>query len=213
MYITDVTRSEGGNEYRVTDDTGSCYTISSADLRRAEIPFFENSQEYPYFVEDEVREKLAFSASKLRCVKYLQYYITNYGEKSIKKLCEKAIEKEYSPLVAKAATDLLCEFSVIDEVQNCIRRIQSLADIKLYGKFRIRQELVVKGFRRENILEAFKKVEIDYYENAQKLYKKLSLHKDISDIRERKKISDKMVRYGYSFDEIKYVSSCDFEEL
>ena len=54
-------------------------------------------------------------------------------------------------------------------MQNCIRRIQSLAGTKLYGKFRIRQELTVKGFERGNILEAFEKVDIDYYENAQKI--------------------------------------------
>ncbi len=212
MYISDVRLSDGGKEYIVFDDTASSYIISFADFRRTEIPFSENSADYPFYADDELREKLQFYASKLRCIKYLQYYITNYGEKSIKKLREKAVAKEYSQEIVIAATDLLCEFSVIDEVRNCERRIQNLANSKLYGRYRIRQELIVSGFLKESINEAFENVEIDYYENAQRLYRKLTLHKDISDIRERKRISDKMVRYGYSYDEIKYASSCDYED-
>lgn len=212
MYISDVRVSDGGKEYIVVDDTASNYIISFADFKRTEIPFSENSTDYPFYVDDELREKLQFYASKLRCIKYLQYYITNYGEKSIKKLREKAAAKEYSQEVVIAATELLCEFSVIDEVRNCERRIQNLAKSKLYGRYRIRQELIASGFQKENINEAFENIEIDYYENAKKLYLKLALRKDISDFRERKKISDKMVRYGYSFDEIKYASSCEYED-
>lgn len=212
MLITDVTRSDGGNEYTVRDETGSKYIVSAGDLRRLEIPFTGRSEDYPIELPDEVREKLSFAADKLRCVKYLQWYISGYGEKSIKKLIEKCRENGYEAEAAKSAAELLCEFSVINELSSCERRISAYANEKLYGKYRIRQELSAKGYRRENIDEALESCEIDFYENAVKMYRKLTKRGTPQDIQEKKKLCDKMVRYGYSFDEIKYATSCEYED-
>lgn len=212
MRITDVTRSDGGNEYTVKDETGSRYIITAGDLKRLEIPFTGRCEDYPFEMPEEVREKLYFAANKLRCVKYLQWYISGYGEKSIKRLIEKCRENGYEKEVSESTADLLCEFSVIDETSACERRISAYANEKLYGKYRIRQELSAKGYRRGNIDAAFEKCEIDFYENAVKLYKKLTKRGTPQDIQGKKKLCDKMVRYGYSFDEIKYATSCEYED-
>ncbi len=212
MLITDVTRSDGGNEYTVRDETGSKYVISAGDLRRCGIPFAEHSEDYPFELPDDVREKLAFSADKLRCIKYIQWYIGSYGEKSKKRLIQKCRENDYSAECAESAVELLCEFSAIDEVSACERRIAAYANEKLYGKFRIRAELSAKGYARESIDEAMESCEIDFFENAAKMYLKLTKWGVPEDIRERKKIADKMVRYGYSYDEIRYASSCEYED-
>lgn len=212
MRITDVTRSDGGNEYTVRDETGSKYIISAGDLKRLEIPFTGREEAYPIDVPEEIREKLVFVSDKLRCIKYIQWYISGYGEKSIKRLIEKCRENGYSSECAESATELLCRFRVIDEIASCERRIVSYANEKLYGKYRIRQELSAKGYRRESIDEAMETCEIDFYENAAKMYAKLTKRGIPQDIHEKKKIADKMVRYGYSFDEIKYAASCEYED-
>lgn len=211
MIITSVSRSEGGNEYTVRDDTGTKYVISSGDFRRLGIPFSDSEEDYPFELADEMRENLSFSADKLRCVKYLQWYISNYGEKSKKRLLEKCRENGYVRECAEKAVEILCEFAVIDEVSACERRISAYAREKLYGKYRIRTELMAKGYERDCIDEAMKLTDIDFYENAVKMYAKLTKSGVPVDIRERKKVADKMMRYGYSFDEIKYASSCEYD--
>jgi len=212
MFITKIYRSEGGNEYTVVDDTRAKYTISAGDFKRFGIAFSDNEGDYPMECPDNFRDHFEKGANKLRCVKYLQWYISSYGEKSIKRLSEKCRENDYEDDVTKEAIDLLCEFSVIDEVRACERRIGVYAAEKLYGRYRIRAELSAKGYRRENIDRAFEECDIDFYENAVKMYMKLTRGATPTDIRERKKLADKMVRYGYSYDEIKYASSTEYDE-
>ncbi len=212
MYICDACASSGGNEYTLTDETGTKYTITSADLHRLGVPFSDKREDYPYHLADENREKLSFYADKLRCIKYLQYYISSYGAKSIRRLSEKCREKGYSNECIAESVGILCSFSAVDEKSDCERRISSLATEKLYGRYRIKKELISKGYMRENIEDALENCEIDFYANARLLYLKLIRRGIPGDIFERKKIADKMVRYGYSFDQIKYASSIEFEE-
>ena len=101
---------------------------------------------------------------------------------------------------------------MINEVAACERRIGAYAREKLYGKYRIRQELSAKGYMRESIDRAFEECEVDFYENAAKMYAKLTKNGTPTDFREKKKLADKLVRYGYSYDEIKYASSVEFED-
>lgn len=212
MLVCNVLRSEGGNEYTVYDELGSKYIISGKDLRKLGIPFTGRAEDYPLEKEDECRRELGFAADKLRCIKYIQWYIDGYGEKSKKRLLEKCRENDYSESVALQAIDVLCEYSVIDEVRSCERKIASYIRDKLYGKYRIKQELYAKGYERASIDEALSKCETDFYENAVLMYRKLTKKGVPCDIKEKKKIADKMARYGYSYDEIKYASSVEYEE-
>ena len=212
MYITAIYRSEGGKEYTVTDETRARYVISAGDFKRFGIAFSDKDDDYPIECPDNFREHFVHASDKLRCVKYLQWYITSYGEKSKKRLLEKCRENDYSADCAEDAIELLCEFSVINEVYACERRISAYAKEKLYGKYRIKQELVQKGYEKSSIDEAFENIETDFYENAALMYRKLTKNGVPADYREKKKIADKMVRYGYSFDEIKYASSVEYEE-
>ncbi len=212
MLVLKIYRSEGGNEYTVVDDTRTKYTVSAGDFKRFGIPFSDREEDYPIECPDNFREHFASASDKLRCVKYLQWYITSYGEKSKRRLLEKCRENDYSVECAEDAIELLCEFSVINEVYACERRIGAYAREKLYGKYRIKQELLQKGYEKSNIEEAFENSEIDFYENALLMYRKLTKNGVPSDFREKKKIADKMIRYGYSFDEIKYASSVEYED-
>ena len=212
MLITKIYRSELGNEYTVVDETRAKYTLSAGDFKRIGICFSEKDDDYPIELPDNFREHLEEGAQKLRCVKYLQWYITSYGEKSIKRLTEKCRENDYPEECAEDAIELLCEFSVINEVSACERRICAYAREKLYGKFRIKQELSAKGYAGESISEAFENCEVDFYENAVLMYGKLAKNGVPQDYKDKKKIADKMVRYGYSYDEIKYASSVEYED-
>ena len=212
MLITKIFRSSGGNEYTIVDETMSKYTVTAGDFKRFGIGFPDSDGDYPIECPDNFREHFRDSADKLRCVKYLQWYISSYGEKSKKRLLEKCRENDYSQNTAEQAIELLCEFSVIDEVYACERRISVYAREKLYGKYRIKQELSAKGYEKESITEAFERCEIDFYENAVYMYRKITKNGEPEDFRAKKKVADKMVRYGYTYDEIKYASSVEYED-
>ena len=122
------------------------------------------------------------------------------------------MENDYSRDIAEEAIEVLCEFSVIDEISACERRISAYAKEKLYGRYRINQELFSKGYEKENIAAAFEDCDIDFYENARRMYEKLTRNGAPDDLREKKKVADKMIRYGYSYDEIKYASSAEYED-
>ena len=212
MLITRIYRSEGGNEYTIVDETATSYTVSAGDFRKFELVFSDSDDDYPIKCPEDFRNQLASCSDKLRCIKYLQWYITSYGEKSKRRLIGKCMENNYTPETAHEAVEVLCEFSVINEVSACERRISSYAREKLYGRYRIKQELSAKGYEKESIAEAFEGCDIDFYENACKMYKKLTRNSNPVDFREKKKIADKMLRYGYCFDEIKYASSAEYED-
>ena len=59
MLITKIYRSEGGNEYTVTDETGSKYTVSAGDFKRFGIAFSDKDEDYPVECPDSFREKFA----------------------------------------------------------------------------------------------------------------------------------------------------------
>lgn len=212
MLITKIYRSEGGNEYTVVDETVTKYTVSAGDFKRFGIVFSDRDEDYPVECPDSFRERLAHCSDKLRCIKYLQWYIASYGEKSKRRLIGKCVENDYISDIAREAVEVLCEFSVIDEVSACERRISAYTREKLYGKYRIKQELSAKGYEKESITVAFENCDIDFYENACRMYAKLTKNGDPKDLREKKKIADKMIRYGYSYDEIKYASSAEYED-
>ena len=75
-----------------------------------------------------------------------------------------------------------------------------MAKLKPFGEIMVQEIL------------AFENSDIDFYENAVRMYGTLTKNGVPVDFREKKKIADKMVRYGYSFDEIKYASSVEYEE-
>lgn len=212
MLITKIVPSETGNEYTIYDETCAKYILSAADFKRLKITYSGDESEFPKEVSDNIRNELSEYAEKLRCVKYLQWYIQSYGEKSVKRLLEKCRENGYSNEISEAATALLIKYNVIDEIAACKRRITVYAEDKLFGKYRIKQELFAKGYSKKSVEVAFEDCETDFYENAVAMYAKLTKNGVPKDYHEKKKLCDKMVRYGYSYDEIKFASSVEYEQ-
>ena len=63
-------------------------------------------------------------------------------------------------------------------------------------------ELMAKGISYDLCVSTLEESEIDFDENLKRLYEKISKGKTPSSWEEKKKLSDKLLRYGYSYDEV-----------
>ena len=207
MLLIECLISERGNEITLKSDVGEIFRISAADARRLEL---NDPDSYPREFDD--TEYLSFLCQKLKAVKYCQYLL-NFSDKSYSVLLQKLREKQYSPEVCSEAIRVLKDSGVCDEGRICKSKLNSLA-AKLYGPFRIRSELMSKGFSRQDIDNAFETTVIDFDGQCLKLIKKRTDGTDIQSPYDEKmqKIKAKLARYGYGADSIRHAVNAYFEE-
>lgn len=197
--------SSGGGEYSFFTDDGERYTISAADAKRLGLSEL-CVEDMPFVFDDD--ELMVFLAQKLSAVKYCSYLIS-FSAKSEGALKKRLREKEYSDEAIEAALDVLRSSGVTDDERLCAEKYAYLAQSKLYGPYRLRAEMMSKGFNREAINEAERTNEIDFDALLSRLIKKLlnSSRPSFSDRKEREKFKAKLSRYGYGIEEINRVLS------
>ncbi len=129
--------------------------------------------------------------------------LLSYSSSSKKRLVQRLRSKGIDREDATNAASHLEKIGVINEdvdvefqVEGCLK--------KLWGKKRIYNELIAKGYEREHIANALENItKQQMMENCAMLLRKK--HKCIpNDSAVRQKIVASLVRYGYTFDEIKY---------
>ncbi len=203
MTITSIKQSVGGNEvYINTADSGS-FTVSLADSKRIGL-YGINDEDFPFeFHED---EQLEFLSQKLKAIKYCTYLL-NFSDKSEFILKKKLREKEYSAEVSLAALETLKQNGIICDSSLCLRKLRSISKEKLYGPYRIKSELMTKGFSVADINDAFENAEIDFDLTLSELCQKLltTSKVDLSDKAAADKFKAKLVRLGYGFESINRV--------
>lgn len=199
MIINSVSLSAGGNEVYLFSADGNKYTISAADARRLNLyDAAEKPELLPLEADDEPVE---FMNSKLACVKYAQY-ILGFGDKSRKALTEKLALKGYDRDVAESAVAVLEEYGIINDELLCIRKAAAMAETKLYGPYRIMQELQKKGFKISHVYLAIDKQKDVYCDNFEKLVDKLTAKGAPKTEKELIALKNKLIRYGYSYPEV-----------
>jgi SOS response regulatory protein OraA/RecX len=105
------------------------------------------------------------------------------------------------------AGDVLKKNGYVSDERFCRRKCETLSEGKLFGRRRIVSELMAKGISYELCDKVIDSMEIDFYANLQRLFEKITAG-EIPETREqKKKIFDKLLRYGYSYDEINDVFS------
>ncbi len=215
MIINNIFLSKGGGEVTLECDNCTKYTITSADAKRIGV-YGLSEEDFPLEFEDE--SILEFLSQKLRAIKYCTYLL-EFSDKNEKTLRSKLYEKQYSSDVIDSAMDIMRKSGIVDDSSLCLKKYISLASGKLYGPYRIKSELLSKGFSSEYIKYAEENACIDFDETLRQLCEKLLRGKKsiLSDKNEREKFKAKLSRYGYGFSEISSVTrefmddSDDFE--
>lgn len=197
--------SKGGSEVTLECEFREKYTITLADARRLGLSELDDT-DYPIEFEDD--ELIEFLSKKLSAIKYATYLLT-FSDKSERILRRKMREKDYSPEVIDEALSVLRDGGVISDENLCLKKYLSIANSKLYGPHRIRNELFAKGFSHEDIKAAEENADIDFEELCRELCDKLLAlaSVNLSDRKERDKFKAKLSRYGYGFETISSVMS------
>lgn len=207
--VTSMKCSDRGNEYTLYTSQGK-YRISAADYKSLGIPKSEDGESvFPCDITVPGEDYLASLENKLCAVKYLGYLL-NFGDKSEKVLLSKLKEKEYNEETSLAALELMKKFGIVNEEATCKRKVSRYAAEKMYGPRRIRQELMTKGFTSSAVNEALEITEVDFGKTLDALCKKLVTKKRITD---RKKLTDRLIRSGYGYGEVKEAVNKYLEEV
>lgn len=221
MDICRISFTESGNEATVFTDAG-IFDISRADFNcffakiiggsPISIKNKDFSDYLPLYADDAELKELEALAEKLRAIKYAAYLL-GINDKSEKILRSKLKLKGYSGNAADAAVEVLKKNGYLSDERFCRRRCEILAQSKLFGRRRIISELMAKGLAYDLCDRIIDDAEIDFEENLKLLFDKLTKGNIPKDREQKKKISDKLLRYGYSYGEISELfNSLDFDD-
>lgn len=215
MIIKGTYLSKGASEVILDCDFNEKYTITKADAKR--LGFLELCEDdFPIEFDDE--ELIEHLSQKLKAIHYCTYLL-GFSDKSVRVLRQKLKEKEYSNEVIEECLDVLQKNGVLNDTNLCRQKYLQIANSKLYGPSRIKNELFAKGFSFEDIKNAESELELDFEELLCELCKKLLKNgrTDLSDKAQLEKFKAKLMRYGYGFSLINSViseefgTSCDFD--
>ena len=143
-------------------------------------------------------EKCSKECIAIRKGSDLLSYSSSSRKRLVQRLRNKGIDKES----AESAATHLANMGAINEEMDAEREVASCLR-KLWGKKRIYQDLVAKGYQKEYIENALDDITKEQMiENCVLLLRQK--HRTIPEESEvRKKIAGSLVRYGYTFDEIR----------
>lgn len=125
--------------------------------------------------------------------------LLSFGDNTRRQLETKLRARGYDAELAAEAAEYIEKSGLIDEGRMLERYVKQLADSKLYGPVRIRQELMRRGFSRETISGHFEDAlcEIDFDANLRRLIERKCDPAQLDDRKYREAFIASMYRLGY----------------
>lgn len=153
----------------------------------------------PYPLTSEQYDILEYDAQLWSAVKK-GLDLLAYADNTKSTLVQKLRTRGFDKYVAQDAADYICKLGYIDERHMMEREVERLANVKLFGKARIRNELYRKGLSREVMDEGLSELlsEIDFEENLCKLIRKKCDFTRLNDRKYRESFYGAMYRLGHS---------------
>ena len=166
--------------------------------------FLKTNIKIGYEITDEEIETIS-SEVEFYKAKSRAYNILSYRSHSKKELEEK-IKRKTGILNPERVVSKMEEIGLIDDKKYALEYASHLFKNKLYGIKRIAFELSKNGISKENINFAIENLDMNEYENIQKIVSK----KNMEDEKEKKKTIANLIRRGYSWEKINSVLNNDF---
>ncbi len=153
----------------------------------------------PYTLTRQQFDSLEYSAKLWEAVKK-GLDLLSYGDNTKSALIVKLRSRGFDKYTAEDAAEYIEELGYIDERGIMERAVEQLANVKLYGKSRIKNELYKKGISREIISEYLPDMldSVDFEANLCKLVRRKCDFECISDCKYRESFYASMYRLGYS---------------
>lgn len=130
-------------------------------------------------------------------------YILSFSDNTKKGLAKKLTSKGFSRTSAEYACEFLSEAGYINEEASAELLARDMAEKKLYGHKRIVAALFEKGFSKEAIDKVSDGFYADFPAICRKRIEKMGGLAIFSDKDEKKKAVAALLRYGFSYDNIK----------
>lgn len=167
----------------------------------------------PYPLTREQFDSLEYSAKLWEAVKK-GLDLLSYGDNTKSALILKLRSRGFDKYTAEDAAEYITELGYIDERGIMERAVEQLANAKLYGKSRIKNELYKKGICREIITEYLPDMldSIDFEANLCKLVKRKCDFDRLFDCKYRESFYASMYRLGYSPSETRTAIKSVMEE-
>lgn len=152
-------------------------------------------------IDEETLDEL-ISASKLCKAMKKGSDLLSYSPSSRARLKSRLIQKGIDRESAELAAQKLCDAGAIDEERDIERAIGAYMK-KLWGKARIRHELGAKGYPSEITSRLLSEIDDDVWVHncSDLMHKKYKTPP--TDVTEQQKMIASIIRYGYSYREIK----------
>ena len=141
----------------------------------------------------------------LRRARERALYLMESRDHSYRELFDK-LEKNYSEDICFEVCNRLAEIGVINDRRYAEKLCRQLFEVKKLGRYRVRQEMRLKGLGSEIIEEAMENFseEDEPFERLEKLVEQ-KYERYLTDRKGVEKVRNALARKGYSFGEIKEV--------
>lgn len=148
----------------------------------------------------------------LRCMKLYAAIkkgmdLLGYARNTAKALQNKLKMKGYPSDIAEEAVAYLVEKGYIRENDDALLFAENLAKRKHYGVNRIKKELFAKGFSADTVRETMEFLDVDFAEICAARIGSMGGISVFETPEGRKKASAALLRYGFSYDDIKEARS------
>lgn len=162
------------------------------------------------FGEEEI-EALTLAA-ELIPAKEKAYQYLGYGDLSRKRLYEKLTRFGIRPAVAELACDRMEEQGFIDDERLAHRLAARFADGKRWGPRRILPEIIQRGIPAELAGDAVDALDTDFSDSVRYHLETKYRRSDLSDRKERQRVTQGLLRLGFDFDDIKQGINEDYDD-
>ena len=155
-------------------------------------------------LSEEDADRLIYE-NDLRRARERALYLMESRDHSYRELFDK-LEKNYSEDICFEVCNRLAEIGVINDRRYAEKLCRQLFDVKKLGRYRVRQEMRLKGLGSEIIEEAMENFseEDEPFERLEKLVEQ-KYERYLTDRKGVEKVKNALARKGYSFGEIKEV--------
>lgn len=141
-------------------------------------------------------------AAQLIPAKEKAYEYLGYGDLSRKKLLEKLTRFGIEPPAAEAACDWMEKQGFLNDQRLAEKLALRFAEGKHWGPRRILPELIQRGIPSDLAKEAVAGLDFDYEASVYWFLETKYRRYDLSDPKEKQKVFQGLLRYGFDFDEI-----------
>lgn len=202
MIITDIKKNKNAAGYAVFADGEFLFSLDSDTILSEGI---KKGTEIEREALEELYERSLFHKAKEKALRLLDKRAHSKAE-IIRKVSEK-----YPKNVSVSVADYLEELGLLNDKDFALLYGRELIEFKKFGRGRVITELFRRGIKREIIDEVLSEFSFDNSEEI--IVSLLSKRKvNLSDEKEKRRAFQRLLREGYSFDDIKKAMAISEED-